>query len=238
MERAGRRRLTIVGTAVVVAAVCVALGLWQLRRLSDRRALNDEILLARAAPAVLAGSASDIESLAPYRRVIVRGTYDVDAEVLLYGRSLREQPGHEVVTPLVFDDGSAVLVIRGWVPFSIAARAPVTEASPSARRVLVEGWLVPPETTGESRPDRDGVVRTLDIKGIGDGVTDDLAPLAIQLHEQDPAPASLPEPVPLPQLSEGPHLSYAIQWFSFAAIALVGAFVLLRRKGRSATPSP
>lgn len=238
MERAGRRRLTIVGIAVVVAAVCVALGLWQLRRLSDRRALNDEILLARAAPAVLAGSASDIESLAPYRRVIVRGTYDVDAEVLLYGRSLREQPGHEVVTPLVFDDGSAVLVIRGWVPFSIAARAPVTEASPSARRVLVEGWLVPPETTGESRPDRDGVVRTLDIKGIGDGVTDDLAPLAIQLHEQDPAPASLPEPVPLPQLSEGPHLSYAIQWFSFAAIALVGAFVLLRRKGRSATPSP
>ena len=238
MERAGRRRLTIVGTAVVVAAVCVALGLWQLRRLSDRRALNDEILLARAAPAVLAGSASDIESLAPYRRVIVRGTYDVDAEVLLYGRSLREQPGHEVVTPLVFDDGSAVLVIRGWVPFSIAARAPVTEASPSARRVLVEGWLVPPETTGESRPDRDGVVRTLDIEGIGDGVTDDLAPLAIQLHEQDPAPASLPEPVPLPQLSEGPHLSYAIQWFSFAAIALVGAFVLLRRKGRSATPSP
>ena len=238
MERAGRRRLTIVGIAVVVAAVCVALGLWQLRRLSDRRALNDEILLARAAPAVLAGSASDIESLAPYRRVIVRGTYDVDAEVLLYGRSLREQPGHEVVTPLVFDDGSAVLVIRGWVPFSIAARAPVTEASPSARRVLVEGWLVPPETTGESRPDRDGVVRTLDIKGIGDGVTDDLAPLAIQLHEQDPAPASLPEPVPLPQLSEGPHLSYAIQWFSFAAIALVGAFVLLRRKGRSATPGP
>jgi surfeit locus 1 family protein len=238
MERAGRRRLTIVGIAVVVAAVCVALGLWQLRRLSDRRALNDEILLARAAPAVLAGSASDIESLAPYRRVIVRGTYDVDAEVLLYGRSLREQPGHEVVTPLVFDDGSAVLVIRGWVPFSIAARAPVTEASPSARRVLVEGWLVPPETTGESRPDRDGVVRTLDIEGIGDGVTDDLAPLAIQLHEQDPAPASLPEPVPLPQLSEGPHLSYAIQWFSFAAIALVGAFVLLRRKGRSATPSP
>ena len=238
MERAGRRRLTIVGIAVVVAAVCVALGLWQLRRLSDRRALNDEILLARAAPAVLAGSASDIESLAPYRRVIVRGTYDVDAEVLLYGRSLREQPGHEVVTPLVFDDGSAVLVIRGWVPFSIAARAPVTEASPSARRVLVEGWLVPPETTGESRPDRDGVVRTLDIEGIGDGVTDDLAPLAIQLHEQDPAPASLPEPVPLPQLSEGPHFSYAIQWFSFAAIALVGAFVLLRRKGRSATPSP
>lgn len=238
MERSGRRRLTIVATAAVVAAVCVALGVWQLRRLSDRGALNDEILLARAAPAVVGRSASDLASLTPYRRVIVRGTYDVDAEVLLYGRSLREQPGHEVITPLVFDDGSAVLVIRGWVPFSIAARAPVTEASPTARRVLVEGWLVPPETTGESRPDRDGVVRTLDIMGIGEGVTDDLAPLAIQLQEQDPAPASLPVPVPLPELSEGPHLSYAIQWFSFGAIALVGAVVLLRREGRSATPTP
>lgn len=238
MERAVRRRVTIVTTAATVAAICVALGVWQLRRLSDRRALNDEILLARAAPAVVARSASDFGSFGPYRRVIVRGTYDVDAEVLLYGRSLREQPGHEVVTPLVFDDGSAVLVIRGWVPFSVAPRAPVTEASPTARRVLVEGWLVPPETTGESRPDRDGVVRTLDIQGIGNGVTDDLAPLAIQLHEQDPAPASLPEPVPLPELSEGPHLSYAIQWFSFAAIAVAGAVVLLRRERRPARPVP
>jgi surfeit locus 1 family protein len=221
----------------VIAAACVGLGLWQLRRLADRRALNAEILEMRAAPALAVGSAEDIAALSPFRRVIVDGTYDLEGEVLLYGRSFRGEPGHLVVTPLALDDGSGVLVVRGWVPFSMADRAPVTEAPPIARDVRVEGWLVAPETTGESRPDARGVVRTLDIAGIGTRLPYELAPFAIQLQDQARPPPPFPVQVPLPELSEGPHLSYAIQWFSFAAIALVGAAVLIRRD-RRATATP
>jgi cytochrome oxidase assembly protein ShyY1 len=115
--------------------------------------------------------------------------------------------------------------------------APVVEAAPTARNVVVEGWLIAPESRGRSHPDRDGIVRTLDITGIGDRLPFDLAPFAIQLRAQDPPNAELPVPVPLPELSEGPHLSYAIQWFCFAAVAVAGAAILMRRE-RAPTAAP
>jgi surfeit locus 1 family protein len=226
MDRSRRRRVTIVA---IVAAVCIALGFWQLQRLSDRRALNAEIRAARSAAPTTVRTADEIGALSAFRPVVVEGTYDIEDEVLLYGRSLDGEPGHFVVTPLALDDGSGVLVLRGWVPFSLDS-APVGEAAPIARDVVVEGWLIAPESRGQSRPDPRGIVRTLDISGIGDRLPFDLAPFAIQLRAQDPPNAELPVPVPLPELSEGPHLSYAIQWFCFAAVAVAGAAILVRRE--------
>jgi surfeit locus 1 family protein len=236
MGRSRRRRVAIVVIASVVAAACVALGFWQLQRLADRRALNAEIRAARAASSTTVRTADDIGALSAFRSVVVEGTYDVEGEVLLYGRSLDGEPGHFVVTPLTLDDGSGVLVLRGWIPFSLDS-APVAEAAPADRDVVVEGWLIAPESRGRNRPDRDGIVRTLDIPGIGDRLPFDLAPFAIQLRIQDPPNTALPVPVPLPELSEGPHLSYAIQWFCFAAIAVAGAAILVRRE-RSPTTTP
>lgn len=236
MDRSRRRRVTIVAIAAIVAAVCIALGLWQLQRLADRRALNAEIRAARSAAAITVRTADDIGALSAFRPVVVEGTYDIEDEVLLYGRSLDGEPGHFVLTPLALDDGSGVLVLRGWVPFSLDS-APVAEAAPTARDVVVEGWLIAPESRGRSRPDRDGIVRTLDVSGIGDRLPFDLAPFAIQLRTQDPPNAELPVPVPLPDPSEGPHLSYAIQWFCFAAVALAGAAILVRRE-RAPTAAP
>ena len=231
------RRVVIVVVAIAVAAACVALGLWQLRRLDERRAANAAVVDARSGPAVTVRSADDVSALAPYRRVVARGTYDVQGEVIVYGRALEGRPGHHVVTPLVLEDGSAVLVIRGWVPFEMDS-APVQAAAPSFLDVTVEGFLVPAEPTESPPPDTRGVVRTLDPDAIAEPLPYDVAPLALQLEAQRPPRSATPVPVGPPELSEGPHLSYAIQWFSFAAIALVGAAVLLRRDRRAATPAP
>ena len=236
MDRSRRRRVTIVAIATIVAATCIGLGFWQLQRLADRRALNAEIRAGRSAASIMVRTADDIGALSAFRPVVVEGTYDIEDEVLLYGRSLDGEPGHLVVTPLTLNDGSGVLVLRGWVPFSLDS-APVAEAAPTVRHVVVEGWLIAPESRGRSRPDRDGIVRTLDISGIGDRLPYDLAPFAIQLRTQDPPNGELPVTVPLPELSEGPHLSYAIQWFCFAAVAAAGAAILVRRE-RSPTGAP
>ena len=231
-------RLVVVGVALVVAATCVGLGLWQLRRLDERRALNAQIVDRRSAPpVVIEGVVAGITPDA-YRRAVARGAYDVEQEVLVFGRNLDGEAGHLVVTPLVLGDESAILVVRGWVPFAMQT-PPIPRAAPPAGDVTVRGSLVSDEGDGSNTPDADDVIRVLDVRGIASTLRDDVFPLPLQLQDQaPPQPGSFPVPAPLPELSEGPHLSYAFQWFSFAIVAVAGAAVLLRRDRRSPTATP
>jgi cytochrome oxidase assembly protein ShyY1 len=232
------RRAAVVVVALVVSATCVGLGLWQLRRLDERRVLNARIIDQRSATPVTIEGASAGSAAEPYRLAVARGTYDVEHEVLLYGRSLDGEAGHHVVTPLVLADGGAILVVRGWVPFAMQT-APVGGAAPASDDVTVSGSLVPDEGDGSTGPDADGVIRVLDVAGIASTLPYEVFPLPLQLAEQvPPQPGPLPTPVPLPELSEGPHLSYALQWFSFAAVTVAGAAILLRRDRRPATGDP
>jgi surfeit locus 1 family protein len=232
------RHVLVVIIAVLVAATCVNLGLWQLRRLDERRALNAKILDRRSATPISIDGVQRNSAAEPYRSATARGTYDVEHEVLVYGRSLDGEAGQHVVTPLLLPDGGAILVVRGWVPFAMQT-APVREAAPPATEVTVHGALVPDEGDGSDTPDADGIVRDLDVRGIASSLPYDVFPLPLQLAGQTPPqPGALPIPVPLPALSEGPHLSYAIQWFSFATIALVGAAILLRHDRRALTGAP
>lgn len=233
MSGSRSRRLMLMVAAVIVAATCLGLGIWQLRRLDERRSLNDRILARQAATPVLIEGASTASGVAaPYRRAVARGTYDVDREVLVYGRSLDGEAGHHVVTPLVLADGGAILVVRGWVPFATQA-APARGAEPPATDVRVSGTLVLREGDGSAEPDADRLVRGLDVAGIASTLPYEVFPLPLRLETQTPPqPRSLPRSVPPPALSEGPHLSYALQWFSFAAVSLAGAAILLRRDRR------
>ena len=218
-----------------VAAVCVRLGFWQLDRLQERRASNQRITAGLEAPItalapLLAGSQGD----PAYRRVHVEGTYLVEHELFAYGRPLDGRAGDHVLTPLrVAPDGPDVLVDRGWVPFDAQRSAPATDAAPPAGPVSIVGVVLPAEP-GEAFPEGEGTsVRAIDPVAIGASLDLDLAPWYVVLQGQRPTPGPLPVPARLPALDEGPHLSYAIQWFSFAAIALVG-YVLLARRGRAA----
>lgn len=224
-------------THLVVLALVVAfvnVGLWQLRRLDERRALNatvSERMAAPPTPLTSLVSSEPVDELA-YRRVTVTGTYAVEDEVLLTPRSDNQQPGHHVLTPLVLDDGSAVVVDRGWVPFD-SNEPPVQEALPPAGEVSVEGIVLPPQEATRSGT-FDGsddlvFVSAVDVGILQDAIAARLLPVGVLLREQRPAPAGLPRPGDPPEVSEGSHLSYALQWFSFAAIALFGYPLLLRR---------
>jgi cytochrome oxidase assembly protein ShyY1 len=162
--------------------------------------------------------------------VEVRGHYDVSDEVILYGRSLHDQPGNHVLTPLVTTGGRAVLVDRGWVPIEMD-HPPVPRASPPAGPVRVTGLLLPPETSS-SGSGKVTLVTRVDLTRIAAGLRHPVYPVYLQLQSQDPPQSGkLPEKLPPPDLSGGPpNLSYAIQWFCFAAIALVGYVILALRK--------
>jgi surfeit locus 1 family protein len=221
--------------AVIGAVVCVRLGFWQLDRLEHRRAANAAI---EAGLAAAPGEATDLLRDDPatlaYRPAIATGTYDPSGELVLYGRSLDGRPGDHVLTPLVLDDGTRLLVDRGWIPFAPARTVPLTgvAAAPSGP-VRVTGVLRASESGdafGDQAPADADVVRAVNLDELR-ARDPGLAPAYLQLTAQDPAQ---PEPIPAPiePLGDGPHLSYAIQWFAFATIAVVGVSFLLVRGRR------
>ena len=226
-----RARLLLVGSFALVALVCLRLGFWQMARLKERRAANAGALAARAAPEVGLDPTGAMNPALDGRQVRAAGHYDHTHDVVLRGKVYNGAPGVEIVSPLVLDDGrTAVLVNRGFMPTPDA----VTVQTDSVRelgRVRVRGTaaLVP---SGRGRPlERDH--RTswaqLDRDALAARIPYQLAPVYIR-QAPDSALPRFPrrlEPVPI---DDGPHLSYAIQWFSFAVMAMVFGGVIWRQK--------
>lgn len=206
--------------ALAFAATCVRLGFWQLERLAQRRARNAEVRAARERPVLeLTGRATPVDSVR-HRRLRARGVYDYDHERLWRARSYEGAPGVSVITPLRLADGSAVLVDRGWVPSPDASHVD-QGAYREGDSAVVEGLgMIAPRGRGDVDP------RTL-----ADSLPYPLLPFVLQQLPGDRPTGRSPVRLPPPALDDGPHLAYAIQWFSFAAIVAVGTIALYRRRG-------
>jgi surfeit locus 1 family protein len=217
-----RRDWLLVGVAVVVALVCVRLGVWQLDRLRERRARNAAVRAARELPPLALPRPGLTADSVRYRRVVAVGVYDYAWERLWRPRIYDGVVGVGLVTPLRLADGAAVLVDRGWVPAPSGAAPDVAGYRAGDSIVTVDGFAMPaPRAPGDVDP-----------VALADSLPYPLVPFVVQLPPGAPSGPALPLRVPLPALDDGPHRSYAFQWFSFAAIALVGTAFLLRREHR------
>jgi len=230
--------------ALVVAMVFAAF--WQLDRLQQRK---DENALIRArtaepvAPVTEVVTAEDPTSVGDdvrLRRVTAEGTYDVSEQVLVRNRTFDEAPGSWVLTPLVLEDGTALVVNRGWVSVTGDQALPA-DAAPPPGEVTVTGLLEATQARGRFGPtdptDRElDTLSRVDLERYQQQVDADLLPVWLQLEEQDPPVATRPTPLPPPELSEGPHFSYAVQWGIFTTIAVVGYVLILRRRARNGPP--
>lgn len=240
------RHVAIVLVIGVVAAVCVRLGFWQLSRLAEKRTEN-----ARREAALLAtpreiGSALLTADEAPALRLIVRGAYDESHQVLLGPRVHNGSPGVHVMTPLRFADGAgAVLVDRGWIYAGDAATAsPAAYAEPGTLTVMGVVGKVPRGEAGFPwrRIDRDGIAlwsaRRLDVDSLNARFPYTIAPWVIHQLPGEGVPAEPVRTSPEP-LDDLMHLSYAIQWFLFATILVLGSvLVALRRNRQGGPPGP
>lgn len=222
----------VVCIAAVVAMV--NLSMWQFHRLDQRRLFNSRVE-NRTDLALIDLSRDPVEdpNAMEWRRVGVTGTYRPDEQVLILNRSQGGRAGVNVVTPLETVSGSVVLVVRGFLPLDRAVPSPpsgpVTIVG-TARQSDVERTGTP--TTGSGRV---GEFFRLDIDRIDQQVEGNLLPIAIYALASDPLDDSSLETVAAPVLSEGPHLSYAIQWLIFSAAVIVGWVLAIRRtiNGRS-----
>jgi len=218
-------------TTVAAAAICAGLGGWQLSRLADRRALNAEAKASREAGVVDLADPDRPPAL-DQRMITTVGRFDLERTFVLRSRPHRGFPGVEVVIPLRIEGSdTAVLVNLGFAPAADAVHLDrsILQLPDSGR---VTGLAL-------SLPDQPAMAQP--VASRGDTTWRHVTPSAARARLPYPvfsvmvyraasdSSRNFPRALPLPPLDDGPHLSYAVQWFSFATIALVGGALWLRK---------
>lgn len=185
----------------------------------------------RAQPVEFASLPADTAA-ARYRRATLSGRFDYGQELVVSGRTRRGSPGVDLVTPMrVAGTDTVVLVNRGWVYSPNSAwvdRARWRERDSASVIGYVEQFAPDAPLTAPAADRR--VVRRLSRREAASRVSAPLAPYYL-VATGDTASAH-PVRREMPALDAGPHRGYAIQWFSFAAIAIIGALAVIRRERR------
>ncbi|PVG83061.1 SURF1 family protein [Nocardioides gansuensis] len=218
------------------------LGEWQFDRLEERKERNALIERNESLPPV------DVrEVLAPgepvaeeeeWRVVTATGSYDEAATVIVRYRTREGAPGVEVVVPLELGDGSTLLVDRGWFGTDNRGATPSDVPPPPQGQVTVTGW-VREDATGDEAEVTDQSTRAISSEQIGEALDREVLGGFVQLESESPEPEQPLEPAELPELDDGPHFFYGLQWWFFGALAIFGFFYLLYdewRGGRRTTP--
>jgi len=238
-----------------LATLFAALGVWQLQRLEERRAGNEELASKFGEPPLEIpitneqGYAGAIDMAG--RRVRIEGRWAPEGELVVRGQAWLGTPGVTVLTPLLTDSTHAVLVLRGWLPAAdgLAADLPQAAIATPGRLARIEGLALKGQAPS-GLPVRDAVYPDRVRPALGSvdlAAADSLLPWQVEDFYVQILPDSsaravaapgAPRPLPPPPLNDGPHALYAFQWFGFATIALAGAFLLPRARRTGPIRSP
>ncbi len=227
---------------VVLVALMVSLGFWQLRRHDARVTFNDAV---RARGADAARSPDDLLALSPdpanleWYQLVVSGTYVPNEDLLLVNLSQDGRAGVDPISALRLDDGRILLVNRGFIPLT------ETVPMPPVGRVTVAGRVrvAAPRQRGELSDAALGELREIqriDIDRLAAQLPGAVLPVYIDLFASEPADSPVLSRIADPELTIGSHLSYTVQWFVFALCAVVAWVIIVRRvlaAARQATTS-
>lgn len=236
------RRWALLALAVVLLGyLAYWLGQWQFHRLADRQERNASTVRNEKADPVPVE-----EVLAPgavvaqedeWRLVTATGTYDVPHTIVVRYQTRDGVLGVDLVVPLETEAGT-VLVDRGWVATTEGSPDPGTLPSPPPGQVTVVGW-VRADGQGDSTAVEDGSTRAVSSRAIGAALGREVLGGFLDLKSEDPPPDPPLARAELPDLGNGPHFFYGLQWWFFGLLA-VGGFCYLAydewRRGRSGSP--
>jgi cytochrome oxidase assembly protein ShyY1 len=232
-----RRWFGYLALAVVFSVICVGLSQWQVDRTNETRAANNlvdrnydsaPISLTQALPTL-----TSFDAHQEWTQVALRGTYLADKQLLVRNRPYNGQPGFEVLNPMLLEDGNVFVVDRGWVPTGNHQDAPDSIPEP---RTGVVSVVVHLQAGEPNLPGRTGItgqlatVRLPDVhKLVGKPTYTGAYGLLIS---ESPSAATTPSAPPKPELDEGLHISYAIQWILFGIMAFFGLGYAIRQEYR------
>jgi surfeit locus 1 family protein len=225
------RKIILSVVAISLAIVFLSLGGWQVRRLSERQARNAFLASRRYGPVLTLDSLPADTGEAHFRRVRVRGNYDYGQEIIFTLRGRNGSPGVNILTPVLRNGkDTAVLVNRGWV-YSPDGTTIDLNRWREADTLNAAGFIETFPTKGpfpDPNPARPRAFRRLSRAQLLKVFPYPIANYYVVLTDSSSSASAPPRVEPLP-LDEGPHRSYAIQWFSFAAISIIGLVTFIRR---------
>lgn len=225
-----RRWIGFALVVVFLAWVAWRLGEWQFHRLEDRQERNAIIERNEKAGAdpitEVMAPGKDVTGSTEWRIVEATGTYAVEDTVIVRYRTREGSAGVDVVVPLELADGSSVLVDRGWYATDNRGATTADVPEPPAGEVTVTGW-VRADAEGDSTAVTDQSTRAVNSGEIGDALGREVMGGWIDLRSESPEPETPLLPVEMPELNNGPHFFYGLQWWFFGALAIFGFFYLM-----------
>jgi len=224
---------------VVGSAVCIRLGIWQLDRLEQRRQFNAQFEAMRSSiPLDLNTYESDDLASMEWRKIKVIGEYDFGNQVAIRNQYHNNQYGYHLIAPVLFD-GKAVLVDRGWIPAEGNSQPDDWRKYDETGPANIKGQI----RLGYSKPVIGGVEDPVPVGSEKIFLWNnlDLGKMSMQLPypildiyiQPDVVKGDETPPVsfqPVIEISDGPHMGYAMQWFTFAAILFFGYPFYLRKQ--------
>lgn len=221
---------------IALAALCTRLGFWQLHKLELRLDRNDVITKHFSTDPVPIEQAlpegAAVDRTSEWTRVTATGVYDADQQLTVKFTTRDGAPGVDVVTPLVLSDGTAVLVDRGWKETQNNVQRPDVPPPPTGQ-VTIEGWIRQDNGAGrDATTPTDGQIRAISSTALAEVMPYDLVNGYVNLQKGLPQPTSELAAEPRPELGQGPHFFYALQWWFFALLAVVGYFWFARAEAK------
>jgi len=250
---------------ILLTVTFVGMGRWQLHRADERRQIASRIEAGRTSPALQITGSMTTASVNAWQAASASGQWMPQYAVLLDNRADDAKPGLWLAMPLRLSDGAALLVLRGWLPRPLGDASVVLAFDADQDNASVQGEIglhVPRmyELQADG-PIKFGVLKPLDsartleldlktwprrqnlsIEEMSDATGLKLLPFVLMQTSAHDSVRINARPLlrnwPEPSLDADKNIGYAIQWFSFAAIAFGALMVLLWRSRRRATILP
>jgi cytochrome oxidase assembly protein ShyY1 len=241
-----RRWVLFAVVVALLAWLAWLLGEWQFDRLADRKESNTIVARNTSAPATpvsdVLAPGQPVAASEEWRVVTATGTYAAEDTVLVRYRTRDGASGSDVVVPLVTDQGPALLVDRGWLATDNNASESVDVPSPPPGVVDVTGW-VRADATGDSTAVTAGSSGDLSTRAISsDRIAEALDRQVyggfVDLRSEEPEPATPLERAEPPELDNGPHFFYGLQWWFFGVLAVTGFGYLAYDEWRTRVRGP
>ena len=236
------RRVLVLLAALAALALLLRLGFWQLDRALEKQAMQGQLEASRRLPALDLGQLTEQEASAAaqaQRQVRLNGRWVSDKTVFLDNRTMATRVGFYVLTPLVLEDGSSVLVQRGWQPRNASERTAMADFASPAGPVQVLGQLLlePSRMYSLGGPERGAIRQNIDLPAFARETGLALRPVVVleQASSQNSGDG-LQRHWPQPAVDLHKNYGYAFQWFALAAL-VTGLYVWYqifnpRRKAR------